>query len=69
MNKAIRLAASIACMLSARVLLAEEPGDLAKCYTGAGTAYLYCTNHGYPLADCQRDHEWTLTQCAIQYPY
>lgn len=47
----------------------EDSGDLARCYAGAGTAYMYCTSHGYPIGACSESHTWTVTQCAIQYPY
>lgn len=69
MTKAIRLVGAMICGLSARAYADSAPGDLARCNTGAGNAYMYCTNHRFPLQDCQRDHAWTLTQCAIQYPY
>jgi len=46
----------------------EAPGDGARCLAGAGAAYLYCTNHGYPTVDCSTDHTYTTGRCAIQYP-
>lgn len=67
--RSIRIAAAGLSLFAAGTSSAEEgPGDGARCLTNAGTAYLYCTSHGYPQADCSRDHTWTITQCAIQFP-
>jgi hypothetical protein len=65
----IRITAAVLSLVAAGTSSAEEgPGDGALCLALAGTSYLYCMNHGYPPADCSRDHTWTITQCAIQFP-
>lgn len=67
--KSVRITAALLSLLAAGTSAAEEgPGDGAKCLAGAGTSYLYCVNHGYPQADCSRDHTWTITMCAIYFP-
>lgn len=68
MTKAIRLAGALICGLSASASAEDAPGDLSRCLIGAGNAYHYCVAH-FPIQDCQRDHLWTQTQCAIQYPF